>query len=84
MSDPLHRLVRQMRDMYWLGVKEEITEMIISLAEWQSTRYKGVELEDERDDNIHGFDNFVDQISQSSRDYASEYGMLAIAVYSSC
>ena len=65
--------------MYWLGVEEEITEMVLSLAEWQSTRFKGVELEDEHDDDIHGFDTFVNQVSQSWREYASDYGMLDIA-----
>ena len=61
--------------MYWSGVEEEITQMVLSLAEWQSARFKGIELPDEHDDNIHGLDTFVDQVSQSSREYASDYGI---------
>lgn len=80
-EDPRETLVRWMRDMYWFAVEREITHMLLSLAEWQSSSLKDIELEDEHEDNIHGFDTFVDQVSRSSREYASHYGVLNPVTY---
>lgn len=63
-----------MRDMYWTGVKHELSLILLTLKEWQRPRYASIMLNDETDLSIHGYDTFIDQINQSSRDFAERYG----------
>jgi hypothetical protein len=58
---------------YWHGVRRELRSMIRTLGNWK-THFPDTILGDETDDFIHGFDNFIDQISQSTRQFADGFG----------
>jgi hypothetical protein len=64
--------------MYWNGVKREIAYILLTLRKWQQPEYASMILGDETDDFIHGFDTFVDQVSENARDFAARYGKLKL------
>lgn len=66
-------LLQELQKMYWAGVKRELGHIILSLKKWQTPDYASVILSDEQDDFIHGFDTFVDQVSETSREFAERY-----------
>jgi hypothetical protein len=72
-------LLREIRKIYWDGVKRELAHILLTLREWQQPKYSKVILEDEEDDFIHGYDTFLDQVSYHSRLFAQQYGKLVIA-----
>lgn len=59
--------------MYWAGVKRELGHIILTLQKWQTPEYASTILADEEDDFFHGFDTFVDQVSETARDFAERY-----------
>jgi hypothetical protein len=67
-------LLSEMQRMYWDGVKRELGHMILTLRKWQTPEYAAAILPDEEDDFLHGFDTFVDQVSELSREFAERYG----------
>ena len=71
-------LLDHLNKMYWDGVKRELEVIIRTLRTWQQPQYESVVLKDENDDFIHGFDTFIDQVSQKSRAFATLYGTFAI------
>jgi hypothetical protein len=68
-------LLEQLEDMYWEGVKGELEVIIRTLKTWQQPQYSSIVVDDENDYFIHGFDTFIDQVSQESRAFAARYGM---------
>jgi hypothetical protein len=66
-------LQRALEDMYWVGVRDELENIIRTLAIWQQPEFADVSVPDENDDHIHGFDTFVDQVSQHAREHAIKY-----------
>ena len=70
-------LLDRLKKMYWNGVKSELEVIIRTLRSWQQPQYESVVLDDESDDFIHGFDTFIDQVSQDSRAFATLYGTFA-------
>jgi hypothetical protein len=60
------QLVLMMLDMYWIGVHREIRHILASLVELQSMGLSEVEKACQLDNEITGFDAFIDQISESS------------------
>ena len=66
-------LVDELLDMYWQGVKREVGHILLTLRKWQQQEYKSTTLPDEQDNFIHGFDTFIDQVSESGRDFAARY-----------
>jgi hypothetical protein len=66
-------LIKQLKHMYWRGVRRELIYVIAALKEWE-TLYVDLELPDEGDRTIYGFDTFLDQVNESSRDFALQYG----------
>ncbi|KAL3707712.1 hypothetical protein TMatcc_005693 [Talaromyces marneffei ATCC 18224] len=66
-------LQRALEDMYWEGVRDELENIIRPLAIWQQPEFADVLVPDENDDFIHGFDTFVDQVSQHAREHAIRY-----------
>lgn len=68
-------LLRELEKMYWDGVRQELEVIILTLRRWQRPEFNFVELSDENDDFIHGFDTFIDQVSQESRAFATRYGI---------
>ncbi|KAI9768916.1 MAG: hypothetical protein M1840_004512 [Geoglossum simile] len=69
-------LLRELEGMYWQGVRQELEVILLTLKKWQQPEFNSVELSDETDDLIHGFDTFVDQVSQESRAFAIRYGKM--------
>lgn len=67
-------LLPQLKRMYWAGVKQEMIHILLTLAKWQQPVYSSTVLSDETDTLIHGFDTFMDQVSESARDFAVRYG----------
>lgn len=63
----------EMKSMYWQGVKRELGQIILTMKKWQSPEYAATILRDEEDNFIHGFDTFVDQVSEKSRQFAQRY-----------
>ena len=68
-------LQQALEDMYWEGVRDELENIIRTLAIWQQPEFMDVSLPDEEDGFIHGFDTFVEQISQHAREHAIRYSM---------
>ena len=66
-------LFKELEQMYWNGVKREIEVILITLRRWQESEDGLKELVDDTDDFIHGFDTFIDQVSQESRAFATHY-----------
>ena len=71
-------LLDRLHELYWDGVKAELEVIIRTLRTWQQPHYKSVVLDDESDDFVHGFDTFIDQVSQKSRAFATRYGTFAV------
>jgi hypothetical protein len=69
----LEALLQELQKMYWQGVKRELGDIILTMNKWQSPEYAAAILDDEEDDFIHGFDTFVDQVSEKSREFAQRY-----------
>jgi hypothetical protein len=67
-------LLAELRSMYWAGVKREMAYILLTLREWQQPKYASVVLNDEKDKFVHGFDTFIDQVSQPSRKFAEIIG----------
>lgn len=67
-------LLLQLEAMFWESVECELKEIIRTLRGWQAADLNDVELEDEANVEIYGFDTFIDQVSESSREFSVEYG----------
>jgi hypothetical protein len=68
-------LLAELEKMYWEGVRRDLEIILLTLKKWQQPEYSSVFLSDETDSFIHGFDTFIDQVSQESRAFATRYGM---------
>ncbi|KAG7285969.1 hypothetical protein NEMBOFW57_008265 [Staphylotrichum longicolle] len=66
-------LLVQLKAMFWDSVECELKEIIRTLRGWQAADLNDVELEDEANVEIYGFDTFIDQVSESSREFSVEY-----------
>ena len=75
-GDAETHLLRELTSLYWEGVKRELEVVLLTLKKWQEPEYSSVVLDDEKENFIHGFDSFIDQVSQESRAFAVRYGML--------
>ncbi|KAM0249758.1 hypothetical protein ACHAP5_002627 [Fusarium lateritium] len=69
-------LLSELEILYWDGVKAELENIVRTLKAWQQPEYVDVSIEDEDDDHVHGFDTFLDQVSQESRAHAIRYGKM--------
>lgn len=70
-----HLLV-ELEQLYWIGVEHELESILFTLKAWQSPGLSNISLDDESDTFIHGFDSFIDQVSEESRGFADQVGML--------
>jgi hypothetical protein len=75
-------LLPELRKIYWDGVKRELAHILLTLHEWQQSKYSKIYLDDEDDDFIHGYDTFLDQVSVHSRVFAQRYGKSTIMISS--
>ena len=66
-------LIDGLQSLYWDGVRKELAQMILTLREWQQPQYSSVELEKEKQIQVGDFEQFIDQVSESSRDFARKY-----------
>ncbi|KAM5444216.1 hypothetical protein MferCBS31731_000733 [Microsporum ferrugineum] len=67
-------LHNQLEHFYWEGIKGELENIIRTLKAWEQPELASVAIEEEQDNHIHGFDAFIDQVSQESRAFAIRYG----------
>ena len=72
--NPQQALLRELKKLYWDGVRRELIDIIFTLKTWQHEDFEKVALSDETDEEIYGFDTFLDQVNESSRDFALQYG----------
>ncbi|KAH8587283.1 hypothetical protein B0O99DRAFT_556899 [Bisporella sp. PMI_857] len=73
-GDAETHLLQELTSLYWEGVKRELEVVLLTLKKWQEPEYSSVVLDDEEEKFIHGFDSFIDQVSQESRAFAVRYG----------
>ncbi|KAH7312487.1 hypothetical protein B0I35DRAFT_480940 [Stachybotrys elegans] len=67
----VNHLRQEMLGMYWRGVERELSHILLTLCEWQTNPdYPGCVLPDEQDRLVCGYDTFLDQVSQTSRQFA--------------
>lgn len=64
----------KLKELYWVGVRAELENILFALKEWQLPEYADAEAIETEEDFVHGFDTFVDQVSQGARKFASRYG----------
>jgi soluble cytochrome b562 len=67
-------LLSELEKAYWAGVKADLENVLLTLQRWEQADLRDVALDDEEDDFVHGFDTFIDQVSQEQRSYAAQYG----------
>ena len=70
---PQHALLQELQQLYWNGVRRELIDIIFTLKTWQHEEFEKVALSDETDQDIYGFDTFLDQVIESSRAFALQY-----------
>ena len=78
-------LLPEIEEMYWNGVKRELEVLLLSLKQYQEHQQQqqqqqqgdeSITLPDEIEvDFVHGYDTFIDQVSEESRKFANRYGM---------
>jgi hypothetical protein len=74
-------LLPEIQKIYWSGVERELRDVILTLKTWRQPAFANIMLEDEKDDEIYGFDTFIDQVNETSRELAVMYGKASIAVH---
>jgi hypothetical protein len=67
-----HHLFEELEKLYWTGVEHELESVLFALRAWQRPENSKIELDDEQDSFIHGFDTFIDQVSEDSRQLAED------------
>ncbi|KAF9894907.1 hypothetical protein FE257_004529 [Aspergillus nanangensis] len=67
-------LIKELERLYWTGVEIELQNIICTLKIWNQPEFTHVDVSHEYDHRIHGFDTFVDQVSQDARLFATQYG----------
>lgn len=68
-------LLKELENLYWTGVEQELRSILFAIKDLQRPEFSHIELEDEKDDFIHGFDTFVDQVCEESREFANDYAL---------
>ena len=66
-------LYSQLLEMYWLSVTREMKHILLTLRTWQRPPYESTILPDEENDFIHGYDTFMEQLSQSTHSLAQKH-----------
>ncbi|UZP38513.1 hypothetical protein NXS19_006329 [Fusarium pseudograminearum] len=62
-------LQHELLEMYWQGVERELPYLLLTYRHWQSDKETSGLLPDEQDHHIHGYDTFIDQVSDISRQF---------------
>ncbi|KAK4099125.1 hypothetical protein N658DRAFT_430575 [Parathielavia hyrcaniae] len=67
----------ELEQMYWGGIKAEVENIIRTLQAWQEPDVADASIQvPDEDDFVHGFDTFLDNVSQGAREFAIRHGML--------
>lgn len=67
-------LLPELERLYWEGVKGELENIIWTLKSWQEPELSDVSVAEEGYNNfVHGFDTFIDQVTDSSQEFALRY-----------
>ncbi|KAF4440620.1 hypothetical protein F53441_12241 [Fusarium austroafricanum] len=61
-------LENELLRLYWQGVERELPYLLLTFRRWQSRQDTNY-LPDEQDDHIHGYDTFLDSVSDISRQF---------------
>ncbi|KAI3332064.1 hypothetical protein HD806DRAFT_179608 [Xylariaceae sp. AK1471] len=69
-GDAKDNLFNEIDRLYWIGVKQELVSVLCTLRAWQAPEYENIDLDDESDNFVHGFDTFIDQVNEDSRVFA--------------
>lgn len=76
-GDGRDHLLEELEKLYWDGIAAEVENIVRTLRAWQQQpELADVRIKDESDRHIHGFDTFLDNVSQESRAFAIRYGAL--------
>src|SRR6266699_5984418 len=70
-------LFPELEKLYWEGVRGDLENIIRTLKIWQRPEFSNVSVADEEDSFVHGFDTFIDQVTEESRAFAIRYGAMA-------
>lgn len=65
-------LFDELEQLYWTGVEQALESVVITLKAWESDKLNNVSLPDESDNFVHGFDTFIDQVSEGSHQFADK------------
>lgn len=63
-------LAKEVERLYWEGARAEIENIIRTLQIWRRPEYAAAAFLSDNDDNIHGYDTFLDQVGQQARSFA--------------
>jgi soluble cytochrome b562 len=63
----------ELENLYWQGIAAELENIIRTLQAWQEPAFADIS-NPEEDDFVHGFDFFIDQVSQEARKFAFRHG----------
>jgi hypothetical protein len=74
-------LLPELEALYWEGVRGELENIIRTLNTWNRSEFSDVKVDDEDDTFIHGFDTFIDQVTEESRAFAIRYGEAPLHVF---
>ncbi|KKK12544.1 hypothetical protein AOCH_000051 [Aspergillus ochraceoroseus] len=66
-------LAQELEKLYWEGARQELENILRTLRIWQRPEYAGVALEEDKNETIQGYDNFLDQVNQQARAFAIRY-----------
>jgi hypothetical protein len=73
-GDGKDHLLDELERLYWDGIAAEVENIVRTLRAWQQQpELAGVKIADESDRRIHGYDTFLDNVSQESRAFAIRY-----------
>ena len=64
-------LLDELEALYWDGAAAELDNVVRTLRAWHHEQHPNladVTVEDEDDDNVYGFDTFLDQVSEEARE----------------
>ena len=68
------QLFAELERLYWVGIEHELESVLFTLKSWQHPQFKEIDLAEESDTFVHGFDTFIDQVCEGSREFAEIVG----------
>ncbi|KAF4999579.1 hypothetical protein FGRMN_2327 [Fusarium graminum] len=68
-GDAAEHLEDELLKMYWQGVERELPYLLLTFRRWQTRKDSSGFLPEEEDDHIHGYDTFIDQVNDVSRQF---------------